>query len=146
MAEFELAVEALPWPIQVDDVSLLERLQETVRSLSPLARRGNDLTAIGEASDAIERILASEIVEVNVGLTVGFRQGNPDVFEEGHFASVRVNSHEIVLDQMDSTYAGGYGSDHYTTVCASLEPGGGFDGSGIVEWISRIDWFERDHI
>jgi hypothetical protein len=156
MTEFDAPAEGRPWPIRVEDVAPLERLGDAVRLLSPLAKRGNDLIAVGEACGAIEKILSSEIVNVNVGLTVGFRQGNPDVFEEGRFASIRINAREIILDQMDSTYSAGFGSDHYTTACASLEPEGVFDESGVAEWISRVDWLrseegatltvERDHI
>ena len=155
MSEFDPLSEEGPWPIRVEDVAPLERLVEAVRSLAPLAKCGNDLIAVGEVCDAIERILASEIVDVNVGLTVGVRRGDPD-FEEGHFASIRINAGEIILDEMNTTYSSDSGSDHYTTVCASLEPGGGFDESGIADWMSKVDSLrsdddaklivERDHV
>jgi hypothetical protein len=152
MSEFEPLAEEGPWPIRVEDVAPLERLVEAVRSLSPLAQRGNDLIGLGEACGAIERILASEIVEVNVCLTVGVRHGNSD-FKEGRSASIRINANEIILDETNTTNSG-FGSDHFTTVCASLEPGGGFDESGISDWISKIESLvrgdaklsvERDH-
>jgi hypothetical protein len=142
MSEVDPVSEEGPWPIQVEDVAPLERLVEAVRSLSPLAQRGNDLIGLGEACDAIERILASEIVEVNVGLTVGVRRGDSG-FEEGYSASIRINANEIILDETNTTNSG-FGSDHFTTVCASLEPGGGFDESGISDWISKIESLLRD--
>jgi hypothetical protein len=158
MSEFDPTLsEEGPWPVRVEDVALLGRVAEAVRALSPLAQRGNDLIAVGEACDALERIRSSTIVDVNVGLTVGIRRGKADCFEEGHFASIRVNAREMILDQMDTTYASGFGADHYTTVCASLEPGGsGLNESGVAEWLSRVDWLrgeenaklivERDHV
>jgi hypothetical protein len=143
MSEFDPLAEEGPWPIQVEDVGPLERLAEAVRSLAPFAQTGHDLIAIGEACDAIEKIIESAAVDVNVGLTFGIRRGDPD-FEEGHFASIRINAGEIILDEMNTTYSSGSGSDHYTTVCASLEPGGGFDESGIADWISKVDSLRSD--
>jgi hypothetical protein len=144
MSEFDPLAEEGPWPIRVEDVAPLERLVEAVRSLSPLAQCGNDLIGIGEACDAIERILVSEIVDVNVGLTVGVRRSDPD-FEEGHFASIRVNANEMILDETNTTYSSDIGSNHFTTVRASLEPGGGFDESGISDWISKVESLVSDH-
>jgi hypothetical protein len=142
MSEFDPLAEEGPWPIRVEDVQPLERLVEAVRSLSPFAQCGNDLIGIGEACNAIERILASEIVDVNVGLTLGIRRGDPG-FEEGHYVSIRIDAYEIILDEMNTANSGS-GSDHYTTVCASLEPGGRFDESGIADWISKVDSLRSD--
>jgi hypothetical protein len=142
MSEFDPLAEEGPWPIRVEDVAPLERLVEAVRSMSPLAQCDNDLIGLGEACDAIERMLASEIVEVNMCLTVGVRRGNSD-FEEGHSASIRINANEIILDETNTTNSG-FGSDQFTTVCASLEPGGGFDESGISDWMSKIESLVRD--
>jgi hypothetical protein len=154
MSEFDPSAEEGPWPIRVEDVAPLERLVEAVRSLAPLAQRGNDLIAIGEACRAIEKILESQIVDVNVRVTVGFRHGDPE-FMEGIFTGIRINANEIILDELNTTYSSDSGSDHFTRVYASLEPGGGFDESGIGDWISKLDelrkWddaklsVERDH-
>jgi hypothetical protein len=143
MSDFDPRSEEGPWPIRVEDVAPLERLVEAVRSLTPLAQSGNDLIAVGEACDAIERILASEVVDVNVGLTIGFRRGDPG-FEEGCFATIRINASEIILDEMNTTFSSDRGSDHYTTVYASLEPGGGFDQPGIADWISKVGSLRSD--
>jgi hypothetical protein len=143
MSEFDPLSEAGPWPIQIEDVVPLERLVEAVRSLSALAQCGNDLIAVGEACNAIERIISSEVVDVNVGLTIEFRQGDPD-FQEGRFVAIRINADEIILDELNTTFSSDTGSDHYTTVCASLEPGGGFDEAGIMDWISKVESLRSD--
>ena len=99
---------------------------------------GNDLIALGEACGAIENILESKVVDVDVGLTVGFRRGNAD-FEEGVFNCIRVNSDQIVLEELNTTYSSDVGSDHFTKFYASLEPGGGYDEAEIGDWISKLE-------
>ena len=138
MADPGDAPTELNWPIRVEDVATLELLLEAIRSLSPLARRGNDLIALGEVCGAIENILESKIVDVNVGLTVGFRHGDTE-FMEGIFTCIRVNANEIVLDELHTTYSSDVGSDQFTRFYTSLEPGGGFDEAEIGDWISKLE-------
>jgi hypothetical protein len=142
MSEFDPLSKEAPWPIRVEDVAPLERLVEAVRSLAPLAQCGNDLIAVGEACGAIEKILGNQIIDVDVGLTVGFRNGDPD-FREGIFAGIRINANEIVLDELNTTYSSDSGSDHFTRVYASLKPGGGFEESEIEDWINKLEELQR---
>jgi len=136
MSEFES--DKGPWPIRVEDLAPLECLLGAVRSMASLARCGDDFVALGEACLAIESILASERFDVNVGLTVGFRRGESD-FEEGLMAVLKISPDQIVLDELNTTYTSERGSDHFTRIYATLERGGGFDCSGITDWISRIE-------
>jgi hypothetical protein len=138
MADSEDVPTELIWPIRVEDVAPLEHLLEAIRSLAPLASRGNDLIALGEVCGAIENILESKIVDVNVGLTVGFRHGDTE-FMEGIFTCIRVNANEIVLDELHTTYSSDVGSDQFTRFYTSLEPGGGFDEAEIGDWISKLE-------
>jgi len=138
MSEFDPLSDDGPWPIRVEDVEPLKRLLGAVRSRAPLAKCGDDFVALGEACLAIESILASESFDVRVGLTIGFRRGDSE-FEEGHMAFLRINSNEIVLDELNTTYSAESGSDHFTRIYASLERGGGFDESGTADWISRVE-------
>jgi hypothetical protein len=142
MSEFEPLAEEGPWPIRVEDAAPLERLVEAVRSLAPLAQCGNDLIAVGEACGAIEKILENQIIDVDVSLTVGFRNGDSD-FREGIFAGIRINANEIVLDELNTTYSSDSGSDHFTRVYALLKPGGGFDESEIKDWIDKLEELQR---
>jgi hypothetical protein len=138
MADSEDVPTEVIWPIRIEDVAPLEHLLEAIRSLAPLASRGNDLIALGEVCGAIENILESKIVDVNVGLTVGFRHGDTE-FMEGIFTCIRVNANEIVLDELHTTYSSDVGSDHFTRFYTSLEPGGGFDEAEIGDWISKLE-------
>jgi hypothetical protein len=155
MSEFAFDEEEVPWLYRVEDIAPLERLVEVVKSLASLAQRGNDLVAIGEACSAIENILESQIIDVNVCLTVGPENHGSD-FSGGAFAGIRINANEITLDVLHTTYSSDLGSDHFTTTYALLKPGGGFDESGIADWINQLEVLrssdeaklvvERDHI
>jgi hypothetical protein len=142
MSGFDPLAEEGPWPIRVQDVAPLERLVEAVRSLAPLSQCGNDLIAVGEACCAIEKILENQIIDVDVGLTVGFRNGDSD-FSEGIFAGIRINANEIVLDELNTTYSSESGSDQFTRVYASLKPGGGLEESEIEDWINKLEELQR---
>lgn len=76
---------------------IVKSLRHQIKSAAPLAQCGNDLIAVGEACGAIEKILENQIIDVDVDLTVGFRNGDSD-FREGLFAGIRINANEIVLD------------------------------------------------
>jgi hypothetical protein len=70
------------WSLRDEDHGLLDRIAQALRCLAPLAQHGNDLIALGESWNAIEQIIDGRTVDVNVGLSIGFRRGDRD-FEEG---------------------------------------------------------------
>lgn len=143
------------WSLDENDHALLRRLAKSLRRIAPLAQRGNDLIALGEAWGAIEQLLEGQTVDVNVGLSVGFRRGDQN-FEEGLFICFRINNEEIVLDELNTTYSSDVGSDHFTRDIAALRPDSGFDDVGVEEWLSKLDEVlkfddaelstERDHV
>jgi len=107
---------------------------------------------MNKAWDAIEQIIDNRTIEVNVGLSVGFRR-DEDNYEEGLFMGLHV---EITLDELNTTYSSDVGSGHFTTVYASLGPSGGFNSVGIEEWLAKLEEVrsfddaqldtERDHV
>jgi hypothetical protein len=127
-----------PWPIRVKDLAPLKRLLEAVKSLARIAKCGDDFVALGEACLAIESILAGETFNVRVGLTIGFRRRYSE-FDEYQMAFLRINSNAIVLDEMSSTNPSESDSDYVTKIYASLKRCGGFNESGIADWISRVE-------
>jgi hypothetical protein len=129
------------WLIRDKDQGHLTRLTKALRDLAPLARCGNDLIALGEALEAIEQILDGRSVEVNVGLSVGFRRNDRD-FEEGLFMCLRINDDEVILDELNTTYSA-FGSDHFTRLYASLGPAGGLDDVGVEEWLAKLEEVQR---
>jgi hypothetical protein len=143
------------WSVRNEDRGLLSQVAQALRALAPLAQSGNDLIALAEAWDAIEQIIDSRTIEVNVGLSVDFRRGDEN-YEEGLFMGLRVNNEEITLDELNTTYSSDVGSDHFTTVYASLGPSGGFNSVGIEEWLAKLEEVrtfddaqldtERDHV
>jgi hypothetical protein len=44
---------------------------------------------------------------------------------------------------LHTTYSSESGSDHFTIVHASLGPGGGFDESGIMDWIFKVEELQK---
>jgi hypothetical protein len=161
------------WSLRNEDRGLLNRVAQALPGLAPLAQCGNDLIALGEAWDAIEQIIESRTIEVDVELSVGFRRcdervrsrGSADQtcasldkirLEEGLFMGLRVNNEEIILDELNTTYSSDVGSDHFTRVYASLGPSGGFDSVGVEEWLVKLEEVqsfddaelstERDHV
>jgi hypothetical protein len=146
------------WSLRDEDHGLLSRIAQALRCLAPLARHGNDLIALGEAWDAIEQIIGGRTVDVNVGLSIGFRRGDRDeegLFEEGLFMCFRINNEEIILDELNTSYSSDTGSDHFTRVYASRGPDRSFDDVGVEEWLAleEVQGFddaqldtERDHV
>lgn len=126
-----------PWSFSEEDHGLLELITKVLWQLRWLARRGHDLIAIGEALQAIECLREGEEVGVNVGLDVGYRRGDRS-FEEGLFVCFRINSEEIILDELHSSYSSDVGSDHFTETYATLSPCGGFDNVGVDRWLAAF--------
>lgn len=148
--------ESSGWNLSEDDKALLSRLHKALlRFIKPLAWCGNELIALGEACDAIEKILEDEPIDISVGLTIGFRSGDSD-FEEGRFACLRLDESEIRLDELHTTYSSEVGSDHSTVDYALLRSNGSFAESGVAEWLGQLKDIcfderttlsvERDHV
>jgi hypothetical protein len=106
--------------------------------LAPLARSGENLIALGEAWDAVQKIIDGSEVEINVELSIGFRSGNQD-FKEGLFMCFRINNDEIRLDELHTAYSSNVGSDHFANVYAVLEPRGEFNSTGAEEWLAKLE-------
>jgi hypothetical protein len=130
------------WSLGDERRGYLIRLGQALRSLASKARRGHDLIALGEAWEAVEQILNGQAVEVDVGLSVGFRRGNRD-FEEGLFMCCRINDDEIVLDELNTSYSSGVGSDHHTNGYARFQSDGSFDTAGVNDWLDKLEEVQR---
>jgi hypothetical protein len=125
------------WNVGDQDRGLLIRIAQALRNLSPLAESGNDLIALGEAWNAIERVIDGETIDVNVEVTAGFRRGDRE-FSEGLFMDLRINEYEIVLDQLNTSYSLGVGGDHFTEKYATLSPGSRFDAHDVERWLEKL--------
>lgn len=125
------------WNLNKADRAQLELLRNEIRALRMMARSGSDLIAVGEAWDAIETILVDEAVEVNVGLTIGFRRGD-HIGSEGSFIGIRINYDDILLDELSTAFESGVGSDHNCVQFARLTECGAFDTVGIDSWIMAL--------
>ena len=126
------------WQLNDADLKRLRRLRAEVRGLVRLARTGNDLIAIGEVWEALDDIRENREVCVLVELTVGFRRGDRD-FSEGCFLGLRVGPDGIVLDELNTTFASGAGSDHSTAVHDTLTPDSGFNEVDFEGWLGKLD-------
>jgi hypothetical protein len=92
---------------------------------------------VGEAWDAIEAIVDGRQVDVNIGLSVGFRRGDQK-FEEGLFMCLRINDEGIVLDELNTSYSADVGSDHFTRAYSTLSPDSGLDASAVENWLEKL--------
>jgi hypothetical protein len=137
-------LEAGDWHLRESDHEILGLLEDSVRELARLAQSGEALIGVGEVWDALETIDAGDgaYVEINVELSVGFRRGDRD-FEEGVFAGIRVNSEEIVLDELNTTYSSDVGSDHTTRQHAVLGMDGSFPKSKVQGWLALLAEIRR---
>lgn len=143
------------WLLDEENVGLLICLCEALLGLAANAKSGNDLIAIGEALVAIRNIIDGQSVDVDVGLSVGFRRGDSD-YEEGLFMCARINADNVMLDELNTTYSSDRGSDHFTRVYAWLRPDGETDTFEFNDWIDKLKEVrscedaqletERDHI
>jgi hypothetical protein len=133
----------------------LVRLGQAMRRLSSKAESSTNLIALGEAWQAIDQIIEGQSVDVDVGLSVGFRRGN-DKFEEGLLMCCRVNNEELLFDELKTTWSSDVGSDHSSHTYAHLTRDGRWDSSGFNEWLDRLNEVislddarletERDHL
>ena len=108
----------------------------------PFARCGNDLIALGEALQAFEQVISGDSVDVNVGISVGFRRGDSE-FAEGLFMCLRINDEEIVLDELNTSDAADVGSDHYTREYDRLSSGGSLDAWAVEQWLAKLAEVQR---
>jgi hypothetical protein len=147
------------WLVREEDHGLLMRIGQALKSLAPLTRCGDDLIALGEAWDAIESIMNDCTINVDIGLSIGFRRAfrrGAIECEEGLFMCFRINDDEIVLDELNTAYSSDLGSDHSTTVYAALRPDAGLDAVGVEAWLGKLEEVkgfddaqlsvERDHV
>ncbi len=126
------------WDLDDQTVESLERLAAAIHSLKSLAITGNDLIGLGEAIEAIESIIEDYEIEVNVGLSVGFRAGDGD-FEDGTFMCLRINADKLNLDELTTTYSRAIGSDHSTIDYVSLTPNSALDQFELNNWLYKLD-------
>lgn len=135
--------EAEGWTLNDADRRVLKELCYEIRMLTTFARSGYDLIGIGEAWHAMESILEGDDIEVNVGISLGVRDGD-ETFQEGRSVDFRIDWEGIVLDELNTSYEAGVGSDRYTVPHATLGPSGDFDSSAVAEWIEVLDEMRRD--
>jgi hypothetical protein len=143
------------WEMNNDDWDLLRNLQDSIYSLTSLAKSGAHLIAIGEVIEAIESLLNEDQIDINVGLDIGFRRGDRD-FEEGLFVCLRINSEEIILNELNTTYSSDIGSDSYTVDYVHLVPGSHLNHIDLTRWLEKLSEIQsfddakltvsRDHI
>ena len=143
------------WELNNDDWDLLRNLQDSIYSLTSLAKSGAHLIAIGEVIEAIESLLNEDQIDINVGLDIGFRRGDRD-FEEGLFVCLRINSEEIILNELNTTYSSDIGSDSYTVDYVHLVPGSHLNHIDLTRWLEKLSEIQsfddakltvsRDHI
>ena len=126
------------WDLDEETIELLGQLAAAIHSLKSLAITGNDLIGLGEAIEAIDSIIEDGEIEVNVGLSVGFRAGDGD-FEEGTFMCLRINADELNLDELNTTYSRAIGSDHSTVDYVYLTPNSALDEFELNNWLNRLD-------
>src|SRR3546814_7679349 len=50
----------------------------------------------------------------------------------------------IVLDELNTSYEAGVGSDRYTVPHAVLRPGEHFDGYAVAQWVEAVDEMRRE--
>lgn len=126
------------WDLDEETVELLGRLVAAIHTIKSLAITGKDLIGLGEAIEAIDSIIEGDEIEVNVGLSVGFRVREGD-FEEGIFMCLRINEYKLNLDELTTTYSRAVGSDHSTIDYVYLTPNSVLDELELNKWLSKLD-------
>lgn len=143
------------WDLDEEAIELLGCLAAAIHSLKSLAITGNNLIGLGEVIAAIESLLNEDQIDINVGLDIGFRRGDRD-FEEGLFVCLRINSEEIILNELNTTYSSDIGSDSYTVDYVHLVPGSHLNHIDLTRWLEKLSEIQsfddakltvsRDHI
>jgi hypothetical protein len=130
------------WSLDDNDRALLRRLLTDLRRLLALAKSNADIMAVGEVVEAVESIRNGEGVDGVITLSVGVEDGNAS-FSEGWFVRLGLSPEAIVLDKLNTTYTVEMGLDRQVTSFAVLQPGGGFDDTGVDAWLSELNELRR---
>lgn len=130
------------WSLDDNDRAVLRRLITDLRRLLALARSNDEIIAVGEALEAVEKIRDGGGVEGDLTLSVGVRDGN-ESFNEGWFVRMGLSPDAIALDKLSTTYTVEMGLDRHITAYAVLKPTGGFDGDGVGQWLSELNELRR---
>jgi hypothetical protein len=130
------------WSLGDDDRALLRRLLTDLRRLLALAKSNDDIMAVGEVVEAVEKVRDGEGLDGVITLSVGVEDGNAS-FSEGWFVRLALSPDAIVLDKLNTTYTVEMGLDRHTTSYAVLRPGGGFDDTGVAAWLSELNELRR---
>jgi hypothetical protein len=130
------------WSLGDNDRVLLRRLITDLRRLAPLAKSNDQLAALGEVVEAVERVRDGGSVEQILTLSVGVQDGN-DAFSEGWFVRLGLSPETIVLDKLNTTYTVEMGLTRFTAGYAALKPSGGFDDAGVAAWLAELNELRR---
>jgi hypothetical protein len=141
-ARIAAAVSQQPWSLGENDLALLRRLITDLRRLLSLATSNDEIMAVGETVEAVERVRDGEGVEEILTLSVGVRDGN-ESFSEGWFVRLGLSPDAIILDKLNTTYTAEIGHDRHTTSYAVLKSTGGFDDAGVLAWLTELNELRR---
>jgi hypothetical protein len=130
------------WSLDDSDRAVLRRLITDLRRLLSLAKTNDQIMAVGEAVDAVEKVRDGEGVEAVLTLSVGVQDGN-ETFSEGWFVRLGLSPAAIVLDKLNTTFSVEMGLDRHTTGYTVLKPGGGFDEAGVAAWLAELNELRR---
>lgn len=143
------------WNFDDDDLEIFDRLVSAIDSLKYLTTSGTDLIALGEVIDAINSITKNLEIDINVGLSIGFRARDGES-EEGIFMCLRINADELTLDELNTTYSRSTGSDHSTIRYVNFTPDSKLNDYELSNWLNKLDEIKsfeearltvsRDHI
>ncbi|MFZ1105354.1 MAG: hypothetical protein WAN86_21295 [Hyphomicrobiaceae bacterium] len=130
------------WSLDDNDRAVLRRLLTDLRRLLSLAKASDEIMAVGEVVEAVEKVRDGEGVEGVITLSVGVQDGN-ESFSEGWFVRLGLSPDAIVLDKLNTTYSVEMGLARHATSYAVLGPGGGFDGAGVAAWLAELNELRR---
>jgi hypothetical protein len=130
------------WSLDDNDRAVLRRLITDLRRLLSLAKANDEIMAVGEVVEAVEKVRDGEGVEGVITLSVGVQDGN-ESFSEGWFVRLGLSPDAIVLDKLNTTYSVEMGLDRHATSYAVLRPGGGFDDAGVAAWLAELNGLRR---
>ena len=130
------------WSLGDNDLALLRRLITDLRRLLALAKSNDEIMAVGEMVEAVEKVRDGEGVEEVLTLSVGVQDGN-EAFSEGWFVRLGLSPDAIILDKLNTTYTAEMGLDRHTTSYAVLKPSGGFDDAGVGAWLAELNELRR---
>jgi hypothetical protein len=130
------------WSLGDNDRAVLRRLITDLRRLLSLARASDEIMAVGEVVEAVEKVRDGAGVEGVITLSVGVQDGN-ESFSEGWFVRLGLSPDAIVLDKLNTTYSVEMGLDRHATSYAVLRRAGGFDDTGVAAWLAELNELRR---